>query len=255
MITFGELRRLSLEWQADIGAVERVYALDWLLKGLFESESLRPNLALRGPAALSKAYFADYPQPEDADLMSRGSGLETDLADAAQAAGRESGLNLRLISFRETQARFEYTGPLGRRSAAQPHVTLRFYPFSLKLPARERPLLHPFREQFNALVYAEGLEEMTADYLVAWSGRPRARDVYDLHSILSHTQELDRSLVRSLARERAAHKGVELREKPDRAYLPVLERAWDSALKNVGPKPPFQLAEAEVEREIAVILG
>src|ERR687883_1731 len=134
MIGFGELRRLSLEWHTDIAAVERVYALDWLLKGIFDRALLRESLALRGASALNKVYFADYPPVQDLDFA-RGNGLDDsrlqkELEEAAQDATRASGLTFTLHSISGTEARFEYTGPLGRRSAAQPRLPLRLGPLA-----------------------------------------------------------------------------------------------------------------------------
>jgi predicted nucleotidyltransferase component of viral defense system len=259
MIGFGELRRLSLQWQTDIAVVERAYALDWLLKGIFDRRALHDALALRGAAAISKAYLAEYPQPEDADFARAArlddATLEHELRQAAEEAARGLGLSFKLDTLAGTLARFEYTGPLGRRSAAQPHLPLRFLSAPPRAPAVARPLLHPFSDKIQAMVKAISLEELLAEQLARVGGRPRARDVYDLWFILTRGgEQLDRATARALAEQIAAEKGAPLRGEFDPAYRPALERAWENALKNLHPRPSFEQAESEIRDKIAPIL-
>ncbi len=259
MITFGELRKLSLQWQTDIAAVERVYSLDWLLKGIFERDRLHETLTLRGAAALSKIYFEDYPQPEEVDFVRASSlddaTLERELAQAAEAAARSAGLTFKLHSIVSTEARFEYTGPLGRRSAAQPRLPLRFYTTSLRAPAVERPLLHPFSDPLVINGRAVSLQELIAERLALWGARPRAREVYDLWFMLTHAgTDLDRPQTRLLAEEIGLARGIPLSNDLDPAYRPLLERAWDTALKKIPHRPSFAQAEGEIRHEIETIL-
>src|SRR5581483_3973069 len=103
MISFGELRKKSIEWQCEISTVEKIYALDWLLKGIYSQAALSEALILRGASALSKAYFADYPRVEDLEFARSDNlddaRLESELAMAANDAARLSGLQFRLHSF------------------------------------------------------------------------------------------------------------------------------------------------------------
>jgi hypothetical protein len=258
MIGFGEMRRLALVWQTDIARVERVFALDWLLKGIFDREVLRQALALRGAAALSKLYFADYPPIEDVDFA-RGVGLddlklESELVEAAEYAARISGMSYKLNSLQVTEARFEYTGPLGRRSAAQPHVPLRFHATPLHAGAVQGPMLHPFADRFETTVRAVSLEETAAERIALIGQTPRAREVYDLWFILRRGGGLlDRSATRALAETIAAEKGRLVSAEFDPAYRPLLERAWENALKHVRAKPSFVQAEAEIKEGLAQI--
>src|SRR2546423_1869784 len=119
MIGFGELRKKSVEWQIEISDVEKIYALDWLLKGLFDRAPLRDPLPLRGASALASAYFPAYPRLQDIDF-GRDAGLETETLEseigaAVTDAARASGLQFKFSSFKPTEARVEFTGPLGRR--------------------------------------------------------------------------------------------------------------------------------------------
>ncbi|MGB8645706.1 MAG: nucleotidyl transferase AbiEii/AbiGii toxin family protein [Anaerolineae bacterium] len=253
MIGFGELRKLSLQWQTDIATVERVYALDWLLKGIFSRPLLYPSLALKDSAALSKAFLPDYPQAEEADFvldarLSKET-LQAELSQAAQDAANRTGMQFRLESMVGAGARFEYTGPLGRRSAAQPHLPLRFYATPPRSPIVERPLLHPFSDEAGAMVWAMSLNELAAERLALLNSRPRSRDVYDLWFILAHAgDQLDRDETRRLAEQIAGEKGRAFSPELDPAYRPRLEQAWENALKKLPRRPGFLAADLEIHR-------
>lgn len=260
MIGFGELRRIALEWQTEISVVERVFAIDWLLKGLFDRRALRDVLTLRGGAALGKAYFQDYPPIEDVDLT-RGRSLddltlERELGEAARGAAAMSGLSFKLYSLHGNEARFEYVGPLGRRSAAQPRVPLHFYSAPLRAEAVRRQMLHPFTDPCQVTVQSVSLEEAAAERIAAIGHRPRAREMFDLWFILSRGNKLlDRTATRALAESIAGERGKAVHAVIDPAYRPFLERAWESGLKQVRSKPSFLQAESEISENLAQILA
>ncbi len=125
MIGFGELRKFSAQWQIDITAVERVYVIDWILKGLFDHATLASALVLRGGAALRYAYCATFPLADDPEFLSIQSMDDETIRDALASAldsANASGLKLALVSYERGGGKIEYTGPLGRRSAAQPDL-------------------------------------------------------------------------------------------------------------------------------------
>ncbi|HZQ09874.1 MAG TPA: nucleotidyl transferase AbiEii/AbiGii toxin family protein [Anaerolineae bacterium] len=252
MISFGELRKKSVEWQCEIGTVEKIYALDWLLKGIYSQAGLRDALILRGASALSKAYFAAYPRVEDLDFARSDNlddtRLESELAAAANEAAQLSGLQFRLHSFQPSEARVEFTGPLGRRSAAQPIIILRFVKTRPLEPPASRALIHPFSDSCQVTLKVVSLEEIAAERIILFSRTPRARDVFDLWYILTAgVSELDWDRACALARERARAKGLTLRSQLDPQYAPLLARAWDNALKEIGLHPTFEQAVTEVQ--------
>ncbi len=259
MITFGELRKLSIQWRTDVAAVERVYALCWLLKGIFDRDCFQDTLALRGASALSKAYFVDYPQVEDLDFSRASqlddSALTKELKGAAEEAARASGLSFTLHSFAGNEARFEFVGPLGRRSAAQPRLPLRFHFVELHTEARVCLLLHPFAETIASNVHAVALEELAAERIALFGAKPRARDVFDLWFLLTRgTEMIDPRATRELVQEIATQKALTARAELDAAYRPLLERAWNNALKNIAARPSFSQAEAEIKQHLSEIL-
>jgi predicted nucleotidyltransferase component of viral defense system len=259
MVGFGELRKLSQTWQIDIAAVERVYALDWLLKAISDQDYFKQVLALRGAAALSKAYFPDYPPIEEADFVTESNLdpvlLEAGLTGAAEEAAQNSGLRFKLHSIRGREARFEFTGPLGRRSAAQPRLQLRFQVGKLRADPVQFPMLHPFAERWEATVRSVSLEEITAGLVALIEGRPRARDVFDLWFIFEHgADRINRIVTRDLVAQLREKDGYPVRGDFDPDYRPFVAKAWDNALRDVGEKPTFIQAENEIQGRLGEIL-
>jgi predicted nucleotidyltransferase component of viral defense system len=259
MIGFGELRKKSVEWQTEISDVEKIYALDWLLKGLFDRAPLRDTLTLRGASALASAYFPGYPRLEDIDLGRDVSlepeTLEREIGAAVTDAAHASGLQFRLSGFKPTEARVEFTGPLGRRSAAQPLIVARFVPSAPRSEPTTRRLIHPFRDECVTTVRAIAFNELAAERIVAYGQKPRARDVYDLWFILTQgASELDDSATRALAEQIASEKGRSLHPALDEKYSPLLDRAWENALKSIRPHPSFTQARSEIESRLSQIV-
>ncbi len=260
MISFGELRKKSVAWQMEISAVEKIYARDWLLKGMFDRDELRNALSLRGASALASAYFSDYPRVEDVDFA-RGVSLddetlEREIENAVSDAARASSLQFRVNTFQSSEARIEFTGPLGRRSAAQPLIVTRFVSTPPRIEPSPRALLHPFNDACDAIVRAVSLDELAAERIVLYSRNPRARDVFDLWFILTRGEkELEIEKARALAQMIAIEKRVTLRAELDAKYAPLLERAWDKALQEIRARPSFAEARAEIEARLATLLS
>lgn len=260
MVGYGELRRLAVKWNTDLSVVECVFALDRLLSAVFRRSVLSETLALNGAAALGKVYFSDYPPVQEAEFVGAADlepiRLEAELVMAADQAAAQSGMHYRVNSVRSTRARIEFTGPLGRRSAAQPFFPLRFDPRSPLLPTTQARLLQPFSESLEVIVRAVSLEEITARLIAGFDAKPRARDVFDLWFILGHgTNRLDRSRIRSLSVEIAREKGLEPGIEFDLAHRKVLEKVWNAALKQVKGGPSFAEAEVDINRGLKQIVG
>lgn len=256
MIGFGELRKKSVAWQMDLSAVEKIYALDWLLAAIVDRARLRDALTLRGASALAHAYFENYPRVTDAEFARAAelddATLEHELGAALTDAARASGLQFKLHSLQTTEARVEFTGPLGRRSAAQPLLITRFVAAPARVAPQTCALLHPFAEAYAAEARVVVLPELAAERIVLYSQKPRARDVFDLWFIVTHGADaLDAGQTRALTRQIADEKGIALRSRLDETYAPFLERAWENALKDIRPHPAFAETCGAIEAYLA----
>lgn len=255
MITFGELRRFATKWGVLPDAVERAYALNWLIKGIFDRGDLARMLVLRSESALSKAYFLDYPLIESIDCgfdkrawdSVDSKDLHAEFESGAQEAAKTSGLRFNMVSIDAGEARFDFTGPLGRRSAAQPHLSVRFAPVILRRVSSERKLIHPFTDTCDANVRAVSLEELAAEQIASLRRAPRARDIFDLWFIITHGVARETTL--ALAKEIAEAKNAVM---PDPsalfsdAHRAILARGWENALKKIPAHPMFEQVEADL---------
>ncbi len=258
MITFGEMRRLSHDWQMDVGTVENIYATNWLLKGVYDHPFLSRHLVMRGSSALRHAYSAEYPDstsPEFLSLQALGdTPVRAALAVALHSAADTSGLTLSIASFEHGTGKIEYTGPLGRRSASQPRVVMSIVSGQHYLEPVRRPLVHPFGDRCVATVSAIALEEFVAERIAVLTQNPRARDVFDLWFALEHVSEnLDIARTCAIAQEIMLAKNLSApgAGSPfNPAHREVLQRTWDNALRTTRAHPPFE----QVEKNLAHVL-
>lgn len=255
MISFGELRKKSVAWRIELGATEQIYARAWLLQAIVARAILRDALTLRGAAALAHAYFADYPRDGDLEFARAenldDAALERELGAALTHNARAAELRFKLRRFQTAEARFEFTGPLGRRSAAQPLLVARFLSAAPRLAPELCTLKHPFDEAYTARARVVALSELAAERLAWYARKPRARDVFDLWFILTRGADaLDLRATRALAQRLADAKQVALRSDLDEMYAPILERAWDNALKHIQPHPTLAQARADIARRL-----
>ncbi len=258
MIGFGELRKRSMEWHLDLAEVERVYACDWLLKGLFSQVELA-SLVLRGGSALRYAYSADYPVPEMPEFLVTESLSEAVLAhsleQAATTAAQVSRLEFVVDLVARGSARVKFTGPLGRRSAAQPHINLSFVSGKLRLAPMRVPLLHPFSDECVAQLAVTAAEELIGERIAMLTVSPRARDVFDLWFASTQLpQPIDWAQALALARELSAARNIPMPSPGavfSSAHRTRLAQIWATSLRNIQQHPTFD----QVEADLATILS
>lgn len=244
MISFGELRKLSVAWRADLGEVERAYATDWLLKKLFDAVTLQSALVLRGSAALRFAHCIDYPFIEQPEFWSSRL-IDAETLIALFDAGAPPFF---LTSFSKSAATVEFVGPLGRRSAAQARITLSFIAGRPRLAPARVPLLHRFSDTCPAIVNAVALEELAAERIAALGASPRARDVFDLWVIVTRAS-IDFARTRALTIEIAQSKNLALPNAEslfNPAHRAILERGWT----NAHYEPSFAQVEQDLMRAL-----
>ncbi len=261
MIGFGELRKFSAQWQIDITAVERVYVIDWILKGIFDQAALAQSLVLRGGAVLRYVYAAEFPIADDPEFILTKKMDESLMRDALTTglvgAMNASGLKFSLASYERGGAKIEYTGPLGRRSAAQPRVTLSIIPGQTRLEPASLPLLHPFGDDCKATVSAIALDELAGEQIAGLARTPRAREVFNLwFALMKMRERVDGARMQAVARKIAEEKNTTLPhadEVFDIKHRATLERAWDNALREARGHPSFTQIEKDLSDALKFI--
>lgn len=56
MLTEEEIRRIAKKRELNVGLTEKNYVIDWLLKGIYESD-IKDKLIFKGGTAIKKVYF------------------------------------------------------------------------------------------------------------------------------------------------------------------------------------------------------
>lgn len=221
MISLDEIQQMAGEANADIAVIEKDYVLSWVLKGIFES-NLANGLVFKGGTALRKAYFEDYRFSEDLDFtISKPVELayfHSTLAEVCQDVRSQSGLELNLISLKQTRSetgqeafegKIEYIGPRQHRgNPSRIKLDLTAYE-KVVLPPATLPLIHGYSDQCEAKISAYQLDEILAEKMRTIIQRGYPRDLYDAWYILTfHGGMIDFSRLISVYVQKCEFKSV-----------------------------------------------
>lgn len=192
--------------------IEKDYVLSYVLAGIAKQSALSHTLIFKGGTALKKIFFGDYRFSEDLDFSVAKAPKESELENALLNAVIQSKELLNEYGSFEIQ--------LKRNPEKAPHpngqdafnifVKFPWHPTPLCrikveithdepviLSPEYKPILHGYDESIDCVVACYHIEEIVAEKLRAllqthqklvargWN-RPRARDYYDLWSILKH---------------------------------------------------------------------
>ena len=241
-------------------ALEKDYALSYLLAGIASTEGLGEWLILKGGTALRKFSFPNYRFSEDLDFSVR---QDVEIGDVDSAMGQAIGEMERLLQER---------GPFGvqveRLLLREPHPTgqdaftvrVRFPTHReaqcrlkveitrdepVLLPPKLQNLLHGFPEELTASLWCYALEEIVAEKLRAllqsrarlrargWGASRVCRDYYDLWYILRGAS-LEKGEIPPVVAQKCAHRGVGFESPQDfiaPALVAVAQAEWDRQLR------------------------
>lgn len=190
--------------------IEKDYALSYILAGIASHSYLKNNLVFKGGTALKKIYFGDYRFSEDLDFSSRESSSPGTIENALMEAIKTSE-NLLMaygpfeVGLKRKAERAPH--PTGQEAFSihvkfpwQREVSCRIkvevtHDEPVILPPVEKSIIHGYEENLECKINCYSLEEIVAEKLRAllqthqklvsrgWN-KPRARDYYDLWSIL-----------------------------------------------------------------------
>lgn len=215
--------------------VEKDYAQSYVLAGITKQPELSRSLVFKGGTALKKIFFKEYRFSVDLDFSTqhapKGQALEKALQDALQIS------NTLLSSY----GPFEFQ--LKRFSERAPHPNLQeAFNIFVKFPWHRSPLctvkievthdepvilspiyksiLHGYDEEFDYSIACYHIEEVIAEKLRAllqthqnlvtrgWN-KPRARDYYDLWSVLkNYATTVDHKRLLKTLDQKCAHRHV-----------------------------------------------
>ena len=258
---------------------EKDYALSYVLAGIAKQQKLTHSLIFKGGTALKKLYFGDYRFSVDLDFSVIDAPKKKALENALQEAIK---ISTDLLS---------HYGPfelqLSRYPETNPHPTgQEAFNIGVKFPWHRsalctikievthdepvilspeyKPILHGYDEILDCDVACYHIEEIIAEKLRAllqthkklitrgWN-RPRARDYYDLWSILkNYSAHVDNTRLIEVLNKKCQHRDVSYLSSNDFFTSELIKEAnqhWQATLGNlvVGlPECRIVLDEAKV---------
>lgn len=249
---------------------ERDYLMSWMLAGISQVPLLHETLVFKGGTVLRKCYFNDYRFSEDLDFTGlQGAPTAKDLERAIQEA---CGIAAHLLERHGSASdiiceRYVEKRPHpGNQEAFRIRARLPWHSYPLSSvkveitmdeeilkPVRTQKIIHQYGEPLEEEIKTYPLEEIVAEKLRAtlqnaatlrrrgWT-RPRARDYYDLWSILgTHRDSLDLSEFISFLRSKCATRDTVFAGPEDffdDQLLALVHNNWEQALKTLVPDLP-----------------
>jgi uncharacterized protein len=265
--------------------VEKDYALSYLLAGIAKQQQLTHSLVFKGGTALKKIFFGDYRFSVDLDFSTLNAPKSQVLENALQAA---INISSELLS---NYGPFEIQ--LKRYPEREPHPTgQEAFNINVKFPWHRsalctikvevthdepviltpeyKPILHGYDEVLDCMVACYHIEEIIAEKLRAllqthkklitrgWN-RPRARDYYDLWSVLkNYSCAVDNARLIEMLNKKCQHRDVSYQTIDDFFTPELIKEAhqhWQTTLGNlVVGLPACELILNEVKTLISKIL-
>jgi hypothetical protein len=200
-----ELRRLARKTGFDLAALEKDYALTWLLNGIYSKESkLRDVLIFKGGTAIRKVYFPEWRLSEDLDftILQRitPQNVKQNFQSIFGLLAKNSDVTYSFGSFKHSAyailADIQFLGPLRFKNRIAHDI-------SLKEKLIEEPewrAVGPFYDVpvFKVLVYS--LNEILIEKIRSIFQRGKARDYYDVWRLFSgssfNTAKIKKLLIR-----------------------------------------------------------
>ena len=267
--------------------MERDYLLSWVLAGIDAVPELRQTLVFKGGTALKKCYFGDYRFSEDLDFSGRegpptGDAMEGLMRRACEAAqqmiGEYAAVELHCDRYEERnphpggQEAFRIRARLpwhrGLDTPVKVEITI---DEPILWPVVQREIMHEYGEPLKVEVSTYSLEEVVAEKLRAilqqldqlesrgWV-RTRARDFYDLWSVLGTYQEgLDLTDFGDRLREKCQLRHVDFAGPEDFFDPRVVDNVlleWERSLEPlVRGLPSFATVKDELRPQVEALLG
>lgn len=216
MIDQEEIKTKAREFDIHHVNVERDYVFGWLLKSIFENESLSRQLVFKGGNCLRKAFYPNTRFSADLDFSVGGAVdsivMAEQINNACRAAQNACGVESlverntfeagpRVDKERQSfKGRVYFTDFFGQQDNLTISVKLDVTDFDrLYLPAVSRKLIHQYSDSAMCEVDLNcmALEEIVANKLKCLIQRRHSHDLFDLvySTFIDRSIELDRGLV------------------------------------------------------------
>ena len=256
MLTEEEIRRMAKRRNMSVGLTEKDYVIEWLLKGIYESE-IKDNLIFKGGTAIKKVYFQEtWRFSHDLDFTAvniDSENIKNQLKGVFKHIERQSSLKLEFKSFHITPgsiiANVQFSGPLNAKNRIRIDISLDENVITesvFKIIASQYPDIAHYH------VNAYSLNEIIAEKIRSILQRGKSRDYYDVWMLLK-VKKFDLNEIRELLIEKCKLKGIEFKLESifDEDKLKDARRFWEVGLKDlVKELPDFEFVVSELENKL-----
>jgi predicted nucleotidyltransferase component of viral defense system len=236
MLTEEEIRRIAKRRNMSVGLTEKDYVIEWLLKGIYESE-IKDNLIFKGGTAIKKGYFQEtWRFSHDLDFTAfniDSENIKNQLKGVFKHIEMQSSLKLEFKSFHITPgsiiANVQFSGPLNAKNRIRVDV-------SLDENVVTEPIFKIVASQYPDIAHyhvnAYSLNEILAEKIRSILQRGKSRDYYDVWMLL-RVKKFDLNEIRGLLIEKCKLKGIEFKLESifDEDKLKDARRFWDMVRK------------------------
>lgn len=235
--------------------IERDYAQNWFLKGLYSKER---GMVFKGGTAIRKAHINNYRFSDDLDFTMTeqvdDDRLREVFNECIDYARDETNIDFEdkiVLEANENGWVGKVYFRILRRTGAPIKITLDISKVGneiLMKPSEKLPVFHNYSDEYDAIVDVYSLQETVAEKTRTLFQRVRPRDLYDVHNLWEH---VDRKGLQELFLEKCKYKGIT----PELSYFNGKEKyykgAWESSLEHqMKDLPDFY----EVFQEVRGIL-
>ena len=256
MLTEEEIRRIARRKNLYVGLTEKDYVIEWLLKGIYESQ-IKDSLIFKGGTAIKKVYFPEtWRFSHDLDftaLCLDGKGINNQLKEVFDDVEEKSSIKIEFKSFHETSgsiiANVQFLGPLNAKNRIRLDI-------SLDEPVITEPVSKVMDSQYPDIrsygAHAYSLEEILVEKIRSILQRGKSRDYYDVW-ILLKVETFDLEEIRELLIRKCQFKEIEFDSELifDENKLNAAKGFWEVGLKDlVKGLPDFDLVIDGLRREL-----
>ncbi|MCL4436646.1 MAG: nucleotidyl transferase AbiEii/AbiGii toxin family protein [Thaumarchaeota archaeon] len=255
-----ELRRLAKQTGFDLAALEKDYALTWLLGGIYSKESgLRDLLVFKGGTAIRKVYFPEWRLSEDLDftvVQKIGPGMMKQEFERVFQLLKASGITYLFSSFNHRGfavfAEVKFLGPLGFRN----RITL---DISLKEKMIEQPARIAVKPEYRDIpefgIQVYSMNEILVEKIRSIFQGGKARDYYDVWRLLQE-DKFDAGRIKALLIKKCEITGVEFRPESifDETRLSEARKFWVIGLERLTKNlPDFEMVISELKDRLSFL--
>ncbi|HUV81562.1 MAG TPA: nucleotidyl transferase AbiEii/AbiGii toxin family protein [archaeon] len=251
MLTEEEIRRIARRKKLSVGLADKEYVIEWLLKGIYES-NIKDNLIFKGGTAIQKVYFPEtwrFSHDLDFTALYPDNDIKAHFEEIFNDIEESSLIKLEFKSFHETSgsiiANVQFSGPLNARNRIRLDISL-----DEKLVTepvlKEMDSQYPDIGKYEVGVYS--IEEILVEKIRSILQRGKSRDYYDVWMLLK-VEKFDLEDIRRLLVVKCEFKGIEF--KPELIFnenkLNEAKGFWEAGLKDlVKELPDFDLVIGEL---------